>query len=68
MSNGLLFIERAGYRIMIDDKDGHYRVACNGAVHAQFCHDAMGEIPALKEAINFVEQLEANCLKYPKAP
>lgn len=59
-------IECSGHRIRIDTRDSLIRVVCNGAIHAKFNPVAMGELAALRAAIDFAEKVEANALKYPR--
>lgn len=63
MNNIILNIERNGYEITIDRCDEYIRVNCNGSTHAKFNEFAMGELPALEEAVNFAKKLETNALK-----
>jgi hypothetical protein len=61
-----LNIEVGGHRITMDCRAGYVRVNCNGATQAQFNPASMGDIKALKAAVNFAAELEGDALKYPK--
>ena len=61
-----IHVERGDYHIGIDEKDGLYRVICNGAVLAHFVVFPVGEITALKDAVAYLETVEARCLANPK--
>lgn len=66
MSEIILNIERGGHQITMDRREGYLRVNCNGVTHVKFNELAIGEIPALRHAIDFVEQLEQNALMHVK--
>lgn len=64
--HAFLNIERGGHRLILDRRGDYYRVHCNGGNQAQFCAATMGDVAALKAAILFAADLEADCLKFPK--
>lgn len=58
---------RGSHRVIIDDKDGWYRVICNTQVHITYNQSAMGGIVALGHALNYVKGLPTDCQEYPKS-
>lgn len=62
----ILIITCAGHQLMLDEKDGFYRVCCNGGIYATFNSQTLGVLEALKQAVAHAGAMEKKCYENPK--
>jgi hypothetical protein len=61
----ILNISRGGHRLVLDTRDGNYRVCVNGAIRATFNAACTSEPNALADAVDYLKRVEEEALKWP---